>query len=86
MNFALRNIFAHTSQAIFLHALKTYDVGPTALLLFRRKVCSRFLSPLKAITSAGFKPSILGLNGKHGNRYTTVATILLLLKLEFFIY
>jgi hypothetical protein len=30
-----------------LHAVKSYDMGPTALLPVRRKVCCGFLSPLK---------------------------------------
>jgi hypothetical protein len=31
----------------FLHAVKSYDVGPTALLPLRRKACRGFLSTLK---------------------------------------
>jgi hypothetical protein len=30
-----------------LHAVKSYDMGPTALLPLRRKACCGFLSPLK---------------------------------------
>jgi hypothetical protein len=30
---------------VFQHALKSYDMGPTTLLPFRRKVCCGFLSP-----------------------------------------
>jgi hypothetical protein len=44
------------------HAVKSYYVGPTSLLLFRRKDCCRFLSPL-----VGIVPANLGLNGKHAN-------------------
>jgi hypothetical protein len=32
---------------VFLHAVKSYDVGPSALFPIRRKVCWWFLSPLK---------------------------------------
>jgi hypothetical protein len=32
---------------LFLHAVKSYDMGPPALFPVRRKVCCGFLSPLK---------------------------------------
>jgi hypothetical protein len=34
-------------EVVFLNAVKSYDMGPTALLPFRRKVCCGFLSLLK---------------------------------------
>jgi hypothetical protein len=45
---------------IYLHAVKPYDVGPTALLLLRRKACCGLLSRLKSIASAGFEIANLG--------------------------
>jgi hypothetical protein len=33
-------------EVIFLHGVKSYDMGPTALLL-RKKACCGHLSPLK---------------------------------------
>jgi hypothetical protein len=41
-----RFISFYTSR-VLQHALKSYDMGPTALLLLRRKSCYGFLSPLK---------------------------------------
>jgi hypothetical protein len=35
------------TSRVLLHAIKSYDVGPPALLSVRRKVCCGFLSPLK---------------------------------------
>jgi hypothetical protein len=57
-----------------LHAVKSYDMGPTALLLFRRKAGCGFLSPLKSIAPVGFEPTNLGYNDKHANYYTTKVT------------
>jgi hypothetical protein len=38
-------------------------------------VCRGFLSPLKAIASAGFQPATPGSSAKHTSNYTTEATI-----------
>jgi hypothetical protein len=46
MNFALRSI-SFIFRMYFLHAVKSYDMGPMALLHLRRKVCCGFLSSLK---------------------------------------
>jgi len=40
-------VFLFILASYFLHAVKSYDMGPTALLPLRRKVCCGFLSPLK---------------------------------------
>jgi hypothetical protein len=55
----------------FLSCRKFLDVGPTALLLLRRNSCCGFFSIENPSFSAGFKPAILGSNGKHANQYTT---------------
>jgi hypothetical protein len=47
MNFALQSIFVHVSQVIFLHAIKSYNMGPPALFPLRRKACCEFLLSLK---------------------------------------
>jgi hypothetical protein len=52
-DFSLQSIFIHTSKG-FLHAVKSYDMGPTALLPLRRNVCCGFL-----LSSAGFELSNL---------------------------
>jgi hypothetical protein len=48
-----------------LHAVKSYDMGPPALLPIRRKVYCWFLSPLKSIALAGLEPATFGSSGKH---------------------
>jgi hypothetical protein len=59
-----------------LHAIKSYDMGPPALLTLWRKGCYRFLLPVKVhrLASAGFEHANFGSNGKHVNYYTTEAT------------
>jgi hypothetical protein len=45
----------------FFYAVKSYDMGPTALLPFRRKSCFGFLLPLKIHRPwPGLNPRILG--------------------------
>jgi hypothetical protein len=66
-----------------LHAVKSYDMGPPALLPIRRKVCCGFLSPLKIHrlgrvylfyrVFTGFTATLRS-SGKHTNHYTTEAT------------
>jgi hypothetical protein len=57
----------------FWNAVKSYDMGPTALLPIRRKACCGFLSPRPYLNPRTLN---LGSNGKHANRYTTEATVL----------
>jgi hypothetical protein len=46
---------------VILHAIKSYDMGPTALFPLRRKSCDGFLSPLKIHRSRpGLNPRTLG--------------------------
>jgi hypothetical protein len=52
---------------VFLYAVKSYDMRPTALLPLRRNAFSEFLS-------AGFEPANVGSNAKHANHYITVVT------------
>ena len=42
-----------------------YDMGPTALLPLRRKVCWGFFGPKNLTDSAGFEPPNLGTKGQH---------------------
>jgi hypothetical protein len=67
------------SSTVLLHVVKSYDMGPPALLVrpIRRKVCCGFLSPLKSIPSAGFEPATLGSSGKQTYHYPTEATDIL---------
>jgi hypothetical protein len=64
----------------FLHAVKSYDMGPPALLLPRRKVFCGFLSPLKSIASAQFEPTNLGSSGKHINLLKPTIVFIILKK------
>jgi hypothetical protein len=73
--FGLAKHFCSYLQVTFLHVVKSYDLGLTALLPFRRKVWCGFLSPLKSIASAGFEPVNRGSNCKHANHYTTEVNI-----------
>jgi hypothetical protein len=50
----------------FARAVKSYDMGPTALLPLRRKACCGLLS-----LSVGIEPANRGSNGKHASHYTT---------------
>jgi hypothetical protein len=53
---------------VLQHAVKSYDMEPTALLPLRRKSCYGFLSPLKVLSSlAGTEPANLVSSGKHAN-------------------
>jgi hypothetical protein len=54
VNFASRSI-SFILRRVLYHTVKYYDMGPMALLPFRRKACCRFLS-----LSAGFEPANLG--------------------------
>ena len=48
------------------YMLQIYNMGPTALLPFRRKACWRFYFALRNPTaSAGFEPANLGTKGQH---------------------
>jgi hypothetical protein len=52
--FSLWSIFVHTLK-LFLHAVKSYDMAPTAVFPLRRKAGCGFLSPLK-IHRSGLTP------------------------------
>jgi hypothetical protein len=58
-------------QTDFLHATKSYNMEPMALLPLRRKECCRFLSPLKSIALAGFTFSVKSTNNKTSH-YTHI--------------
>jgi hypothetical protein len=49
---------------VLLHAVK-HDMGQTALLPLRRKVCWGFFHPKNLTASAGFVPTNLGTKGQH---------------------
>jgi hypothetical protein len=61
--FCLNSDF-HLNLGLF-YIPKLYDMGPTALLLFRRKACRGFFRPKILTTSAGFEPANLGTKGLH---------------------
>jgi hypothetical protein len=67
--FCLRNIY-FILVVEFLDVVKSYNIGPPALLLLR-KACCGFVSPLKTIPSAGYEPANPGSNDKNTNHYTT---------------
>jgi hypothetical protein len=63
------------TSRVLLHAVKCYDMGPSRFTSHPRGRCAAdFLSPLKYIALAGFKPATFGSSGKHTNHYTTKAT------------
>jgi hypothetical protein len=65
------------SSRSLLHAEKSYDMGPPALLLIRKEVVVRiFIAIKKSIAFAEFEPANFGSSGKHINHYTTKATSL----------
>jgi hypothetical protein len=74
MNFAFEiSLFVLPSD--FLHAVKSYDMGPEALIPVRRKSWFGFFIALKNLSPrAGDEPAHLEPNGKHANHYTTKAT------------
>jgi hypothetical protein len=63
-----------TIQNDFLHAAKSYDMGPTVLIPPEGRHAAHFYHPQKSITLARSEPANLGSNGKHANHYTTEAT------------
>jgi hypothetical protein len=69
-----RKVILSILASDILHTLKSYDIGPPALLSFRRKVCCGFVWPLKSTASAGFKPANLGSSASTLSCYTTEAT------------
>jgi hypothetical protein len=74
MDIAHEILLSQTIRRGLQHAVKSYDMGPPALLPLRRKVCCGILLPLKINLIAGFEPANLGSNGKLTNPYTTYAT------------
>jgi hypothetical protein len=62
MNLALRSILFILARD-FVRAVKSYDMGPLALFLLRKKVRCLCLSPLQFISSVGFDPANLRSNG-----------------------
>jgi hypothetical protein len=45
--FGLAKYFCSCFSSDFLHAIKSYNMGPPALFPLRRKACCEFLSSLK---------------------------------------
>jgi hypothetical protein len=59
----------------FLHAVKSYDMGPSRFTSHPRGRCAAdFYPPQKSIALAGFEPSTFESSGQHTNHYTTEAT------------
>jgi hypothetical protein len=58
--FYLTNFASFIVRRVLLHAVKSYGMGPPALLPLRKKECCRFLSPLKIHRlRRGLNPCIL---------------------------
>jgi hypothetical protein len=54
----------------FLHAVKSYNMGPLAILPSEGRLAAEFV----AVASTGFEHANLGSRGKHANHYTTEVT------------
>jgi hypothetical protein len=55
------HVYLFMPRSILYHTIKSYDMGPPALLPIRRKVCCGFLEPLKTHRPRpGFNPLTLG--------------------------
>jgi hypothetical protein len=67
---------------IFLLAVKSYDMGPTALLPFRGSCAADFIALKDFISSAGFEPANLGSNGKHAITEVTFLNLLMYLPFD----
>jgi hypothetical protein len=61
-------------KIFFLHAVKSYDMGPPALLPTRRKVRCGCLLPLRIHHVGRARTRKLWVSGTHTNHYTTEAT------------
>jgi hypothetical protein len=61
--YACNSVCSHRTTAIHfrdsLHALKSYDMGPTALIPLRMKACCGLLSPLQIRPRPGLNPRTL---------------------------
>jgi hypothetical protein len=55
----------------FYHAVRSYDMGPTALIPFRRKAATDFYSPCNSIVLDRVEPANLECSSKHDNHYIT---------------
>jgi hypothetical protein len=64
------------TSRVLLHAVKSYDMGPSRLTSHPKGRCAAdFYRPQKSIALAGFESATFGSSGKHTNHYTTKATI-----------
>jgi hypothetical protein len=57
------------TSRVLSHAVKSYDIGPPALLPVREEGVLRIF-----IALTGFERANFGSSGKHSNHYTTKAT------------
>jgi hypothetical protein len=71
----IESIHPHGTSRVLLHAVKSYDMGPSRFTSHPKGKCAAdFYRPEKSITLAGFKLAIFGSSGKHTNHYTTKVT------------
>jgi hypothetical protein len=62
------------TSRFLLHAVKSYNMGPSRFTSHPRERCSAdFYRPLKSIALAGFEAAAFGSSGTHTNHYTTKA-------------
>jgi hypothetical protein len=58
----------------FLHAVKSYDMGPSLFISYPRERCAANFIALKNPSPwPGFEPANFGSSAKHTNHYTTKA-------------
>jgi hypothetical protein len=64
------------TSRVLLHAVKSYDMGPSRFLLpIREEGVLRIFIHLKNPSPwPGFEPATFGSSGQHTNHYTTKAT------------
>jgi hypothetical protein len=60
---------------VLLHAIKSYDMGPSRFTSYPRGRCDAdFYRPKESVALARFEPTTFGSSGKHTNHYTTKVT------------
>jgi hypothetical protein len=63
------------TSRVLLHAVNSYDMGPSLLPIREEGVLRIFIALKKSIALAGFEPANFGSSGKHINYHTTKATV-----------
>jgi hypothetical protein len=63
------------TSRVLLHAVKSYDMGPSRFYSHRRARCAAdFIALRKSSPWLGLEPATFGSSGQHTNHYTTKAT------------